>query len=56
MAQIISGMRFQVTPGARILCTVTTKFSPVRMELKPAMNTPSVAMMTAVPVEDEYGV
>ncbi len=35
-------------PGARILCTVTMKFSPVRMDENPAMNTPTAAVMTKV--------
>ena len=35
-------------PGARILWMVTTKLSPVRMEEKPAINTPSAAEITLV--------
>jgi hypothetical protein len=50
MAQIISGIRFQSMPGARILWTVTTKFRPVRIELKPAMKTPEVAKMVLLAV------
>ena len=45
IAQRNSGMRNQVMPGARILWMVTTKFRPVRIEEKPAMNTPSAADM-----------
>ncbi len=33
-------------PGARILWTVTMKFRPVRIEEKPAMNTPIAAAST----------
>ena len=42
------GMRNQVMPGARMVCTVTTKFSPVRMEEKPTMMTPMSAGTTQV--------
>ncbi len=35
MAQINSGSRNQVMPGARILWIVTMKFSPVKIEEKP---------------------
>ena len=41
-----SGSLNQVSPGARSLCTVTMKFSPVKIELKPIMNTPVPIMMT----------
>ncbi|MFN7964807.1 MAG: hypothetical protein U0V87_03850 [Acidobacteriota bacterium] len=37
----------QVILGARSLWIVTRKFSPVRIELNPKMNAPSVAGMTA---------
>ena len=30
-----SGKRNQVIPGARIVCIVTMKFSPVRIDAKP---------------------
>ena len=40
MAQMNSGRRNQVSPGARILWMVTMKFRPVRMEEKPVMKTP----------------
>ncbi len=33
-------------PGARIVCTVTMKFSPVRIEEKPTMNTPTSTRIT----------
>ena len=35
-------------PGARMRWMVTMKFSPVKMELKPAMKMPSAAVMTWV--------
>jgi hypothetical protein len=38
----------QVSPGARILCTVTMKLSPVRMEEKPTVNTANTANTTAL--------
>ena len=44
--QTNNGMRNQVMPGARSLCVVTTKFSPVRIEEKPTTMTPSIASMT----------
>ena len=40
-------------PGARIVCTVTRKFRPVRIEEKPVMKTPTTAGATA---EFEYTV
>ena len=40
-------------PGARILWMVTMKFRPVRIDEKPAMNTPSPTASTAVPVSFE---
>src|ERR1700747_2286139 len=46
-AQTKRGKRNQVMPGARIVCTVTIKFKPVRMEEKPLMNTPRTAGGTA---------
>ena len=39
-------MRNQVSPGARILWTVTMKLSPVRIEEKPAMKMPIAAIST----------
>jgi hypothetical protein len=42
MAQINSGRRNQVMPGARILWTVTMKFRPVRIELNPARKMPTM--------------
>ena len=50
------GMRNQCMPGARIVCTVTTKLSPVRIDEKPTMITPISAGMTQV-LENvvEYG-
>ena len=35
-------------PGARIRWIVTMKFSPVRIDEKPEMNTPSPVMITCV--------
>ncbi len=40
VAQMNSGSRNQVMPGARILWIVTMKFSPVRIELNPLMKMP----------------
>jgi len=40
-------------PGARIWWTVVTKFNPVRMELKPRMNTPNSARVVFVVVRME---
>ena len=37
VAQVNSGMRVQVIPGARILKIVTRKFRPVSVELMPTM-------------------
>ena len=45
-AQMKSGSRNQVIPGARILWMVVRKFTPVRMEEKPLMNTPERASAT----------
>ena len=44
-------------PGARILWTVTMKFSPVKIELKPARNAPAI-VATTFPLANEllYGV
>src|SRR5258708_37705318 len=42
-AQTKRGKRNQVMPGARMVCTVTIKFKPVRMEEKPLMKTPMTA-------------
>ena len=41
-------MRNQVMPGARMRWTVTMKFSPVRMDEKPAMKMPSAVAITQV--------
>ena len=41
-------MRDHVMPGARMRCIVTMKFSPVRMDEKPATKMASAAMMTLV--------
>ena len=41
-----SGSRNQVSPGARMVWMVTMKFSPVAMELKPAMKMPVIIAMT----------
>ena len=35
-------------PGARMRCVVTMKFSPVKMELNPAIKMPIAAVMTWV--------
>jgi len=48
IAQRNSGIRNHVRPGARMRCTVTMKLKPVRMDEKPAMNTPSAASVTFV--------
>ncbi len=56
MPQTKSGSRVQVTPGARIVCTVTRKFRPVRIDEKPRMKTPSVIEMTLLTVCTLYGV
>ena len=45
-AHIKSGRRNQVMPGARILCTVVRKFTPVRMEENPLIKTPAKARVT----------
>ena len=52
-----SGRRNHVMPGARIRCTVTMKLKPVRIDEKPATNTPTIASVTFVfdPIE-LYGV
>ena len=47
-AQTNSGSRNQVIPGARILWIVTMKFSPVRIDEKPVMNTAIAAGTTIV--------
>ena len=43
MAQMNSGSRLQVRPGARMRWMVTMKFSPVKIEEKPAMKAASPA-------------
>ena len=43
-----SGMRNHVSPGARIVCIVTMKLRPVRIEEKPVMNTPIAIAITCV--------
>ena len=55
-AQINNGIFRHVIPGARIMCTVTMKFSPVRMDENPKINAPVRAEITAVDVRAEYGV
>ena len=44
--QMNSGRRNQVIPGARISWIVTMKFKPVRIDEKPAMNTPVATAKT----------
>ena len=51
-----SGMRNHVIPAGRIMFIVTRKFRPVKMELKPRMKTPRLAVMTLVFVVVLYGV
>ena len=46
IAQMNSGRRNQVRPGARMRWMVTTKFRPVRMDEKPVMKTPTPVAMT----------
>ena len=41
-----SGILNQVIPGGRIVLIVTMKFRPVKIELNPRMNAPSVAATT----------
>ena len=48
-------MRNQVMPWGRSLCTVTMKFSPVKIELKPRMNTPVTIDSTEVLVVGYQG-
>ena len=48
MVQTKMGIRNQVMPGARIVWTVTTKLSPVRIDEKPTMMTPIRAGTTHV--------
>ena len=56
IAQMNSGRRNQVIPGARIEWMVTTKFKPVRIDENPAMNTPVAAANTCeVEKVVEYG-
>ncbi len=50
MPQTNSGNRVQVMPGARIVCTVTRKFMPVRIDEKPRTKTPNVIEMALLPV------
>ena len=51
-----SGRRLHVIPGARILCTVAMKFTPVRIDENPMMKAPSTMGMTHEFVSVEYGV
>ncbi len=51
-----SGSRVQVMPGARIVCTVTRKFRPVRIDENPSTKTPNVIEMTLLAVCTLYGV
>ena len=37
-------------PGGRMVCMVATKFSPVKIELKPRIKAPTRASETRVPV------
>ena len=46
MVQTKIGMRNQVMPGARMVWTVTTKLSPVRIDENPTMMTPISARTT----------
>ena len=46
--QMNKGSRNHVSPGARILWTVTMKLSPVKIELKPAKKAPVMVQMTLV--------
>ena len=48
IAQTNSGRRNQVIPGARIVCTVTIKLSPVRIDENPLIKIPSPTAMTYV--------
>ncbi len=45
-------MRNQVMPLGRRVCMVAMKLTPVRIELKPSMNAPRTATVTA-PVDLE---
>ena len=56
MPQTKSGIFIQLRPGARSVCTVTMKFSPVKMDENPRMNTPIRIGSTCVGVVEEYGV
>ena len=46
MAQMNSGSRNHVMPGALMRWTVTTMFRPVRMDEKPVMKTPTPVAKT----------
>ncbi len=48
MDQMKSGRRNQVSPGARMRWIVTIKFSPVRIEEKPATKMVTAAGITCV--------
>ena len=54
--QTKSGSFIQFSPGARRVCTVTMKLTPVRMELNPTMNAPRRIGATCVGEVLEYGV
>ncbi len=56
MPQTKSGIRVHVMPGARIVWTVTRKFSPVRIDENPRTKTPKVIEMTLLAVRRLYGV
>ena len=43
-----NGNRSQVRPGARMLCSVTTKFRAVRIDEKPAIKRPMITGTTLV--------
>ncbi len=48
MAHTNSGNRNQVIPGARIVCVVTMKLSPVKIDEKPEMKIPTAIRITFV--------
>ena len=50
MAQTKSGSRIQVTPGARMVWTVTMKLRPVTIDPMPRMKAPSSTGATVVTV------
>jgi hypothetical protein len=46
IAHTNSGRRNQVMPGARNMCAVAMKFTPVAIEENPTTKTPAAAAMT----------